>query len=48
MAKSSNKERILKAARERKRVLYKENRIRLIVQQKFGRPEESGMIYSKC
>ena len=50
MTNVKDKERILKAAREKWLVTYKRTPTRLSddFQQKFGRPEGSGMMYLKC
>ena len=47
IAKINHKDRVLKAARERKKVTYKENPsgCHQTSQQKPYRPEENGMIY---
>ena len=47
LTKTKYKERILKAAREKKQVTYKENpyALQLIFQQKLCRPEGNGRIY---
>ena len=49
LTKIKDKEKILKAAREKKQVTYKGTPIRLLqmFQQKLCRPEGSGMIYLK-
>ena len=50
MAKFQDKERILKAAREKKEVTYKGAPIRLatdMTQWKHSKPEENGKKYSK-
>ena len=46
-AKVKDKERILKAAREKQRVNYKGTPTKLISIQKHYRPEESGKTHSK-
>ena len=50
MSKVKDKERFLKAAREKQLVTYKGNPTGFwqIFHQKLYRPEESGMTYSKC
>ena len=50
LTKIKDKEKILKAAREKKQITYKGALIRLLAdffQQKLLRPEGSGMIYLK-
>ena len=49
MEKFQDKERILKAAREKKEVTFKGDRIRLAtdVARKCSKPEENGKKYSK-
>ena len=48
--KYSGKERIMRAAREKKSLTYKGRQIRFaeIYPQKLGRPEGNGGIYSVC
>ena len=47
LAKTKHKERILKAAREKKQVTYKENAyaLQLMFQQKLCSPERNGRLY---
>ena len=48
MSRIKAKKKILKTAREKQKIAYKENLMRLIFQQKLSKSEKSVMIYLKC